>query len=138
VFHNGFGLKRGNEVYAEIVSNALKASMQAVIRGKVAPEYVLYTNGWRGYAGPADLGFDTLFRVSHSDNEFAKGSLVPCLAFMMARQSADAAKVARLDDSGMTPGLRDAEHVVAESVLYHVHSSSISRDGLDRDPTECL
>jgi transposase len=69
-----FGLlKRGNEVYTEIVPNASKVALQAVIRGRVRPESVLHTDGWRGYDGLVDLGFDKHFRVSHSDNEFARG-----------------------------------------------------------------
>jgi transposase len=69
-----FGLlKRGNEVYTEIVANASKAALQAVIRGRVRPESVLHTDGWRGYDGLVDLGFDKHFRVSHSDNEFVRG-----------------------------------------------------------------
>jgi transposase-like protein len=66
-------LKRGNEVYTEIVPNASKAALQAVIRGRASPESVLHTDGWRGYDGLVDLGFDKHFRVSHSDNEFARG-----------------------------------------------------------------
>ena len=69
-----FGLlKRGNEVYTEIVPNASKAALQAVIRGRASPASVLHTDGWRGYDGLVDLGFDKHFRVSHSDNEFARG-----------------------------------------------------------------
>jgi len=69
-----FGLlKRGNEVYTEIVPNASKATLQAVIRGKASPEAVLHTDGWRGYDGLVDLGFDKHFRIHHSDNEFARG-----------------------------------------------------------------
>ena len=69
-----FGLlKRGNEVYTEIVPNASKAALQAVIRGRASPESVLHTDGWRGYDGLVDLGFDKHFRVYHSDNEFATG-----------------------------------------------------------------
>ncbi len=52
--------------------NASKAALQAVIRGRVSPQSVLHTDGWRGYDGLVDLGFDKHFRVSHSDNEFAE------------------------------------------------------------------
>ncbi len=54
--------------------NASKAALQAVIRGKVKPESVLHTDGWRGYDGLVDLGFDKHFRVQHSDKEFANGT----------------------------------------------------------------
>jgi transposase len=69
-----FGLlKRGNQVYTEIVPNASKAALQAVIRGRVGAESILHTDGWRGYDGLVDLGFDRHFRVSHSENEFVRG-----------------------------------------------------------------
>jgi transposase-like protein len=69
-----FGLlKRGNQVYTEIVPNATKAVLQAVIRGRVSPESVVHTDGWRGYDGLVDLGFDKHYRVLHDDNEFARG-----------------------------------------------------------------
>ena len=70
-----FGLlKRGDQVYTEIVPNASKAALQAVIRGRVEPQSVLHTDGWRAYDGLVDLGFDKHFRVSHGDNDFARGS----------------------------------------------------------------
>jgi transposase-like protein len=69
-----FGLlKRGQQVYTEIVPDASKATLQAIIRGKARPESILHTDGWRGYDGPVDLGFDKHFRVNHSENEFARG-----------------------------------------------------------------
>ena len=69
-----FGLlKRGDEVYTEIVPNASKAALQAVIRGRVGVESILHTDGWRGYDGLVDLGYDKHFRVSHADNQFALG-----------------------------------------------------------------
>jgi hypothetical protein len=44
-----FGLlKRGDCVYTEIVPNASKATLQAIIRGKVDPNSPIHTNGWRG------------------------------------------------------------------------------------------
>ncbi|MEO6815822.1 MAG: IS1595 family transposase [Edaphobacter sp.] len=70
-----FGLlKRGDQVYTEIVPNASKATLQAIIRGKASPQSVLHTDGWRGYDGLVDLGFDRHFRVSHGDSEFASGA----------------------------------------------------------------
>jgi transposase-like protein len=70
-----FGLfKRGNCVYTEIVPNACKATLQAIIRGKVDPNSVIHTDGWRGYDGLVDMGFDKHFRVNHGNNEFVRGS----------------------------------------------------------------
>ncbi|PJK15342.1 IS1595 family transposase [Lysobacteraceae bacterium NML07-0707] len=70
-----FGLlKRGDCVYTEIVPDASKATLQAIIRGKVDPNSIIHTDGWRGYDGLVDLGLDKHFRVNHGNNEFVKGS----------------------------------------------------------------
>lgn len=68
-----FGLlKRGDCVYTEIVPDASKATLQAIIRGKVDPNSVIHTDGWRGYDGLVDWGLDKHFRVNHGNNEFVK------------------------------------------------------------------
>ena len=70
-----FGLfKRGGQVYVEIVPNCAKTTLQAIIRGHVAPEAIVQTDGWRGYDGLVDVGYDKHFRVQHGQNEFARGS----------------------------------------------------------------
>ena len=70
-----FGLfKRGGQVYVEIVPDCSKATLQAIIRGKIAPAAVLHSDGWRGYDGLVDVGYDKHFRVQHGQNEFARGS----------------------------------------------------------------
>ena len=70
-----FGLfKRGGQVYVEIVPNCAKATLQAIIRGHIAPSAVVHTDGWRGYDGLVDVGYDKHFRVQHGQNEFARGS----------------------------------------------------------------
>ena len=68
-----FGLlKRGDKVYTAIVPNASRAALQAVIRGRASFSSVLHTDGWAGYHGLVDLGFDKHFRVQHQDNEFVQ------------------------------------------------------------------
>ena len=70
-----FGLlKRGDQVYTEIVPDASKRTLQAIIRGKADPLSVINTDGWRGYDGLVDIGFDKHFRVNHGNNEFVRGS----------------------------------------------------------------
>ena len=70
-----FGLlKRGDDVYTEIVPNASKAILQAIIRGKVDIASVIHTDRWRGYDGLVDVGFDKHHRVNHGNNEFARGN----------------------------------------------------------------
>lgn len=42
-----FGLlKRDSQVYTEIVPDASKATLQAIIRGKVSPDSIMHTDGW--------------------------------------------------------------------------------------------
>lgn len=69
-----FGIfKRNGKVYTEIVPDCSKATLQAIIRGKVEPESVVYSDGWRGYNGLVDVGYGKHLRVDHGRNEFAKG-----------------------------------------------------------------
>jgi transposase-like protein len=66
-------LKRQAQVFTEIVPNCRKATLQAVIRGHVSPESVIHSDGWRGYDGLVDVGYEKHFRVNHGANEFARG-----------------------------------------------------------------
>ena len=67
-------LKREGKVYTEIVPNVTKATLQGIIRGKVAPDSVIHSDGWRGYHGLVDVGYDKHFRVHHGKNEFVRGN----------------------------------------------------------------
>ena len=70
-----FGLlKRGDQVYTEIVPDASKRTLQAIIIGKADPLSVINTDSWRGYDGLVDIGFDKHFRVNHGQNEFLRGA----------------------------------------------------------------
>jgi len=62
--------------YTEIVPDATKATLQAIIRGKADISSVIHTDGWRGYHGLVDIGFDKHFRVNHSQNELSSTSTV--------------------------------------------------------------
>ena len=67
-----FGLfKRDDQVYTEIVTNCKKATLQAIIRGRVAIDAVIHSDGWRGYDGLVDVGYSKHYRVNHGANEFA-------------------------------------------------------------------
>ncbi len=64
-----FGLlKRGDCVYTEIVPDASKATLQAIILGKADIASVIYTDRWRGYDGLVDVGFDKHLRANHGVN----------------------------------------------------------------------
>jgi transposase len=70
-----FGLlKRDGCVYTEIVPDCKKATLQAIIRGRVAPEAVINSDGWRGYDGLVDVGYSKHFRVNHGQDEFVRGT----------------------------------------------------------------
>jgi transposase-like protein len=70
-----FGLfKRGGQVYTEIVPNCQKKTLQAVIRGKIDVSAMVNTDGWRGYDGLVDVGYDRHFRVRHGQDEFVQGA----------------------------------------------------------------
>jgi transposase-like protein len=67
-----FGVfKRNGHVYTEIVPDAKKKTLLAVIRGHVGLDSVIHTDGWRAYDGLVDVGYERHFRVHHGDNEFA-------------------------------------------------------------------
>jgi len=61
-----FGItKSDDKVYTEIVSDASSASLSRVIRGHVSIDSVINTDGWRGYNGLDDVGFEKHYRVYH-------------------------------------------------------------------------
>ena len=70
-----FGIfKRNGCVYTEVVPDCKKATLQAIIRGRVAAEAVINSDGWRGYDGLVDVGYSKHFRVHHGQNEFVRGT----------------------------------------------------------------
>src|ERR687886_1021666 len=70
-----FGIfKRNGCVYTEVVPDCKKATLQAIIRGRVALESVINSDGWRGYDGLVDVGYSKHFRVNHGSNEFVRGT----------------------------------------------------------------
>lgn len=70
-----FGVfKRNGHVYTEIVPDAKKKTLLAVIRGRVDLDSVIHTDGWRAYDGLVDVGYERHFRVHHGANEFAADS----------------------------------------------------------------
>ncbi len=69
-----FGLfQRNGQVYTELVPDCRKRTLQAIIRGKVALDSVIYSNGWRGYNGLVDVGYGKHLRVDHGQDEFVRG-----------------------------------------------------------------
>jgi transposase-like protein len=72
--HIVFGIyKRNGFVFTEIVPDVQRKTLQSVIRGRVSLDSVIHSDGWRGYNGLVDVGFDKHYRVNHSKNEFVAG-----------------------------------------------------------------
>ena len=70
-----FGVfKRNGCVYTEVVPDCRKRTLLAVIRGRVTPDAVVHSDGWRGDDGLVDVGYAKPFRVNHGRNEFARGT----------------------------------------------------------------
>ena len=70
-----FGLfKRNGKVYTEIVSDVKAKTLQGIIRGRADIESVIHTDGWKGYDGLVDLGYEKHLRVKHGEDEFVAGS----------------------------------------------------------------
>ncbi len=69
-----FGIfKRNGKVFTEIIPDCRRATLQAVIRGRIDLESIIHSDGWRGYNGLVDLGYKKHFRVNHGQNEFVHG-----------------------------------------------------------------
>jgi transposase len=72
--HIVFGLiKRGGNVYTQVVRNCSAAELLPIIRKKVNEESVVYTDGFKTYDGLVDLGYKKHHRIKHGQNEFAHG-----------------------------------------------------------------
>jgi transposase len=69
-----FGLiKRHGQVYTQIVPDCTKVTLQAIIRGKVVLDSIIYSDRLKSYDGLVDVGYDKHFRIDHGNNEFARG-----------------------------------------------------------------
>jgi transposase-like protein len=70
-----FGLfKRNGKVYTEIVPDCATKTLQSIIRGHVSLDSIIHSDGWRGYNGLVDVGYEKHFRVEHGKNEFSNGN----------------------------------------------------------------
>jgi len=59
-----FGIcKRNGKVYTEIVPNCSRATLQAIIKGKVHKDSIVYSDKWRAYNGLVDLGYRKHYRL---------------------------------------------------------------------------
>ena len=59
-----FGVfERGGRVFTEIVPDTNKATLQRLIRDRIAVEAIIVSDGWRGYDGLVDVGYDRHLRI---------------------------------------------------------------------------
>lgn len=62
-----FGVfERDGRVYTELIPDAKKETLRKVIRGRIDPESIVITDGWRGYNGLLEIGIDKHFRIDKS------------------------------------------------------------------------
>ena len=66
--------KRQGRAYTEIIPDCTKVTLQAVIKGKIEIDSVIYSDGWRVYNRLVDVGYAQHFRVNHGNNEFSRGN----------------------------------------------------------------
>lgn len=69
-----FGIyEREGRVYTELVTDCSAQTLQAIIRGRISPESVIHSDGWKGYDGLVDVGYDKHFRINKSKHFASKG-----------------------------------------------------------------
>lgn len=61
-----FGLlKRGGKVYTQVIEDAKSDTLMPIIRQKIKPDSIVYTDCWRGY-NALDVSEFKHFRINHS------------------------------------------------------------------------
>ena len=67
-----FGIyQRGGRVYTEIVPNCSKKTLQGIIEHIISRNTEVNSDGWTGYDGLVNVGYDKHYRVNHSKDEFS-------------------------------------------------------------------
>ena len=59
-------LKRGGKVYTKIILDASSATLLPIMVGKIGPDSIVYTDGWRGY-NVLDVSEFHRYRINHSE-----------------------------------------------------------------------
>ena len=74
-----FGIiERGGRVFTEIIEDTTKATLQGLIRGYVAREATVISDGWRGCPGLVDYGYEKHLRIKKyrkEGNPFTDGDV---------------------------------------------------------------
>lgn len=69
-------IERDGRVFTEMIPDAKRKTLQKLIRGKVALDATIISDGWRGYNGLVDVGYDRHLRImKHASGgpHFARG-----------------------------------------------------------------
>ena len=66
-------LKRGGNVYTQVIPQANKENILPILQGKILDESTVHTDGWRSYDGLIDIKNFKHYRVYHSKDEFVRG-----------------------------------------------------------------
>lgn len=70
-----FGIfERDGSVYTEIIPNCKQETLRGIIMGKIRLDSVIYSDGWPGYNGLVDAGYDRHIRINHGNSEFSYGN----------------------------------------------------------------
>jgi len=64
-------LKRDGHVYTQIIPNCRQKTLRKAILHKISLESVIHSDGWSGYDGLVDMGYQKHLRVNHEAAEFA-------------------------------------------------------------------
>ena len=56
------------------MKNCSKATLQKIIKNKVSIKSGLNSDGWPGYDGLVDLGYQKHYQINHSGQEFVRGN----------------------------------------------------------------
>ncbi|HEV7374780.1 MAG TPA: IS1595 family transposase, partial [Pyrinomonadaceae bacterium] len=62
---------RDGHVFTQIIPNCAQKTLRKAILGKISLESIIHSDGWRGYDGLVDVGFQKHLRVNHEASEFA-------------------------------------------------------------------
>jgi len=57
-------LERHGEVYTEIIPDCSAKTLRAIIRGWIDPQSIVCSDGWPGYDGLVDVGYDKHIRIN--------------------------------------------------------------------------
>jgi len=67
-----FGIyERQGKVFTRIIPNCKRRTLHAVMKKKIDLSAVIYSDGWKGYNGLVDVGYDKHLRINHKKNQFS-------------------------------------------------------------------